>query len=56
MQRDDSFPPLYSASCTVHLQLFTNNDIQKARPESPYNKKHAARSRYSSWLIQLVKD
>ena len=37
-QGDDSSLPVCSASCTVHLQLFTNIDILKARPESPYNK------------------
>ena len=55
-QGDDSSLPVCSVSCTVHLQLFTNNDILQFRPESTYNNKYAARSRYISRPIQLVKD
>ena len=54
---DDSSLPVCSVSCTVHLQLFTNNDILLVRPEFQLIiNKYAVRSRYSSWPTQLVKD
>ena len=50
-QGDDSSLPVCSASCTVHLQLFTNIDILKARPESPYNKQIC--STLSVWIFSV---
>ena len=54
---DDSSLPVCSVSCTVHLQVFTNIDIDYRLGQNQLKiNKYAVRSLYSSWPIQLVKD
>ena len=55
-QGDDSSLPVCSVSCTVHLQLFTNNDILWLGQNQLIINKYAVLSRYSLWPIKLVKD
>ena len=55
-QGDDSFLPVCSVSCTVHLQLFTNLIYYRLGQNQLIINKYAVRSRYSLWPIQLLKD